>query len=888
VVETWLTDKLTDAMVVGTYQYDIIRFDRDSRAGGVCAIFRTGLIVANNCSSDKAEAFSIVFPVQKLNFIVGYLPDSYNDQMIDNLAAFIVESIKPNYSNIVVGDFNLSTACWSSCTAGDLHHRRFMDLIAPIGLVQLVHEPTRGDNILDLIFVDCDRLVYNVVVQDHLGTSDHCMVSFMVHCTFSRSERASTPGGRIDFERLRLNLGALNWSNLFASDLLSVDQVWDLFIDVIAQETANCRSFVKQKIGRNRLPTPIIKLLRRKLILWHRYKASRSAANLQSYNECKNLYISATDKWKASRESAVITEGNLSALFRFYRRETGLSRTIPPLKVGTDFITDATKKAELFNGIFAANGIADDGSTVTLDTIAARIGVQCDNIIFTPTVVKHVLGKIKPSHAAGPDGFSAFFYKQICHEISIPLARIFELSMQSGKLPSIWTTAKVVPILKKGDSANPHNYRPISLTAVPCKIMETIIRDRMLLYLNEFNLINSDQFGFMPGRSSTHQLLAMLDKWTDALDCGVPSDVILFDFQKAFESVVHSKLLRKLQHVGFDGSLLQWIKSFTEGRSQRVIVDDNYSASQDIISGVPQGSVLGPLLFVIYLNDLVCDPEDADQRKFADDLKLSSAIIDSKDSKKLSVAINYVSSWATRWQLPISIAKCRSFHIGRHNPLFNYSLNNCVLPSISEVKDLGVWFTADLKSSLHCEKIVSAAYRRLAIVNRCFTSGNTKIKVWAFKVFVRPLLEYAGPVWSPSLLKDIDRVEAIQRRFTKQLLGLRDCPYGIRLKRVGLDSLELRRLRADLLLTFKIVRGILAVDLPFFEISQTTWTRGHCYKLVLPTSRLDCRRSFFAVRVVPAWNSLTEEMVTSPTSCQFYRLLKDFNLNRFLKRPEFA
>jgi hypothetical protein len=460
--------------------------------------------------------------------------------------------------------------------------------------------------------------------------------------------------------------------------------------------------------------------------------------------------------------------------------------------------------------------------------------------------------------------------------------------MNSGNLPSIWTTAKVVPVKKKGDSANPLNYRPISLTAVPCKIMETIIRDGMLFYLNEFNLINSDQFGFMPGRSSTHQLLAMLDKWTEALDYGVPSDVILFDFQKAFESVVHSKLLFKLQYLGFDGLLHQWIKAFTSNRSQRVIVDDSYSASLDIISGVPQGSVLGPLLFVIYLNDLICDPGDADQRKFADDLKLSSAILDHLDNDKLSVAVDYVSNWAARWQLPISIAKCRSFHIGRHNQLFTYSLNNCALPSTEEVKDLGVWFTSDLKSSLHCEKIVSAAHRRLAIVNRCFTSGNTKIKVWAFKVFVRPLLEYASPVWSPGLLKDVDRIEAVQRRFTKQLLGLRDYSYGNRLKRVGLDSLELRRLKADLLLTYKIVRGFLAVDLPFFELSHTTRTRGHSLKLVLPTFRLDCRRNFFAVRVVPAWNSLTEEMVTSPTIRHFSRLLNALNLNRFLKRPEFT
>lgn len=580
-----------------------------------------------------------------------------------------------------------------------------------------------------------------------------------------------------------------------------------------------------------------------------------------------------------------MAEGNAASLFRFYRCKTGISRSIPPLKVGDDFVCDTVAKASILNEIFISNSITDNLRLPAMPFRNSSDREPCDSVQVTVTEVYSILTSIKPSLAVGPEGFSAYFYRELRSVISVPLAHIFQLSLKTSRIPDIWSTANVTPIFKKGNAADPNNYRPIALTAVPCKVLERIIRDNMYSYCKKHQLINDDQFGFLPGRSATHQLLLALDSWTQALDIGIPTDEILFDFKKAFESVVHSKLLGKLKSYGFDGNLLAWIEAFLTNRTQRVVLENRSSPELKIVSGVPQGSVLGPFLFLIYINDLVCNPFNADQKKFADDLKLHSAIICSNNNHLVQEEINYISKWALDWQLPISETKSKCFHIGRSNPHHVYNISGVPLPGVNLTKDLGIWFDSGLKSSAHCDRVVADANRRLGLVRRVFTSGCVRTRLWAFKVYVRPILEYASQVWSPYLLRDIDHLESVQRGFTRSLPGMRHLPYQHRLKSLGLDSLELRRLKADLILTYKIIHGLLPIDLPLFEFSHVTWTRGHSMKLSIPKYKLACRGNFFAVRVVPVWNFLDESTVLASSVGVFRRRIGEVDLTRFLKRP---
>ena len=456
--------------------------------------------------------------------------------------------------------------------------------------------------------------------------------------------------------------------------------------------------------------------------------------------------------------------------------------------------------------------------------------------------------------------------------------------MTIGKIPAVWKRAVVIPIFKKGNPSDPANYRPISLTCVPCRVLESLIRDVMLSHLTDHTLLSADQFGFLPGRSTTLQLLMCLDSWTFALDAGAPVDIIFIDFAKAFDSVSHAKLLQKLKFYGFSGSLLDWISDCLADRTQAVSVSGVMSELTNVTSGVPQGSVLGPLLFILFINDLSCEEYNIDAPKFADDVLMHNAIISQHDQRNLQGALGHVECWSNASQLPIADTKCSVLHLGSANAKYNYLLFDNILTHQSLVKDLGVWFSTDLKVGYHCKTIVMKANQRAAIIKRVFVSGDVFTLCWAFKVYVRPILEYASHVWSPHLVKDIDCVESVQRYFTKYLPGMSRLSYNDRLRHLGLESLELRRLKADLLFTYNLLHDKLAVPGHyFFSVRGMGRTRGHPLKLTVNMSHLDCRKFFFCNRVVGPWNQLPADTVMAPSILSFKRGLESFDLSNFIK-----
>ena len=344
-------------------------------------------------------------------------------------------------------------------------------------------------------------------------------------------------------------------------------------------------------------------------------------------------------------------------------------------------------KAELLNKVFSQNFTVDNG-------IKPPLQLKTENTLctinFSAQTVTDVLRSFKNSHAVGPDNFSAAFYKKYAYELSFPLFRVLDSSFKLGKLPSCWKTACVIPVYKKGNAANPENYRPISLTCVPCKILERIIRDKLVTYLSASNLVDPNQFGFLRGRSSTLHLLRCLDDWTLSLDVGVPTDVIMIDYAKAFDSVSHDKLCYKLSRFGLGGNVLLWITDFLSNRLQCVRINCKNSEMRPVTSGVPQGSILGPVLFTIFISDLQVDENLATMPKFADDVDLYRGICNADDQNKLVSALQGLENWSNDWQLPISTQKCSVFQIGTNDLSLDYSLSGNLLNTVSLTKNLGV------------------------------------------------------------------------------------------------------------------------------------------------------------------------------------------------------
>ena len=396
-------------------------------------------------------------------------------------------------------------------------------------------------------------------------------------------------------------------------------------------------------------------------------------------------------------------------------------------------------------------------------------------------------------------------------------------------------------------------------------------------------LLSKQQHGFLAKRSTITQLLDCCKDWMQNINRNSQTDIIYLDFAKAFDSVVHSKLLLKLERYGIDGLTLKWINAFLTNRTQKVKVGSHMSSSSIVTSGVPQGSVLGPVLFLIFINDICNLPNfDVNMKLFADDVKLYLTLKDKVGSEKIQKLLDSISQWCNEWQLNLSPSKCVVLSLGRTPSKFMYNINNLPIQHVQNFKDLGVTIDPLLNFESHINEICSKANQRAALILKCFKSREPTLLIKAFTTFVRPLLEYASSVWCPYKTFLIEKIESVQRRFSKKLEGLKNFTYKERLEKLNLESLETRRLKADLTFYYKIINNFSHLDATeLFTFVNSPATRGHKFKLLKPRCSTNLELNKFNCRAVNAWNSLDESIVLSPSVACFKHQLSDTNLSKF-------
>ena len=443
--------------------------------------------------------------------------------------------------------------------------------------------------------------------------------------------------------------------------------------------------------------------------------------------------------------------------------------------------------------------------------------------------------------------------------------------------------AEVTAIFKKGSKQDPGNYRPVSLTCITCKVLEALVRDSLVAYFNDNNLYSDCQHGFRQKRSCMTQLLEVMNDFTKQIDEGSAIDVVYLDFRKAFDSVSHKRLLIKLAAYGITGSVLNWIQGFLSNRHQKVRVGSDCSQNERVLSGIPQGSILGPVLFTIFINDL---PECVEStcKIFADDTKVYN-ITDNNDV--IQNDLSNLQSWSQTWKLLFNVQKCKVMHVGKKNPRTKYYMGSAdVTDPISvgdEEKDLGVIFDNSLTFDVHIQKAISKANQMVGIIKRSFSYLDKEIFLKLYKAMVRPHLEYGNLIWHPYLKRQSVAIERVQRRATKILSECKQLPYGERLKYLELPSLKSRRLRNDLIETFKIFHGYNNVDFDKFFTLNVNKTRNKEGKLFYDRFRTNIRKNYFTNRVVQHWNNLHSRIKFAPNLNVFKNLLDKTDKN-FIKQ----
>jgi hypothetical protein len=361
----------------------------------------------------------------------------------------------------------------------------------------------------------------------------------------------------------------------------------------------------------------------------------------------------------------VVDSDNIGNFYSFINRKLSNKRGVGALR-GADgnIVTDDGGRANLLNDYFSSVCDDDDGNLPPIDRVVPD-DKSLDIVSFTPSKILTVIKRMKPSKSPGPDGHPPPLFKELAPGLAEPLSLIFTSFMSTGSVPSEWRHAIVVPVYKNGNAADVSNYRPISLTCVACKIMERVISSDMLAFLRMHNAISKQQHAFLSRRSTCTNLIETINDWTLAIKSKKSVVVAYIDYTRAFDTVSHKKLVNKLTAYGIQGTLLAWIENFLHCRSQQTRVGTTLSRTVHLVSGVVQGSVLGPLLFLIYINDVVNIFKDnrCTCKLYADDLKMYSQIRVNDDIKILQNALDELYKWSNLWQLKISQKKCATLLI---------------------------------------------------------------------------------------------------------------------------------------------------------------------------------------------------------------------------------
>ncbi len=482
-----------------------------------------------------------------------------------------------------------------------------------------------------------------------------------------------------------------------------------------------------------------------------------------------------------------------------------------------------------------------------------------------------------------PESVPAYFIRRTIHSILHPLVTIFNFCIQYNFVPIQWKSSLIIPVYKKGDRSNVANYRPISLTSTFSRLFESILHVKISSHLLSNSLLSPTQFGFLPQTSTCDQLLVCVHEWLVSVSNGRSVDVVYTDIQKAFDSVSHPKLITIIRSYGICNSVCNWLEEFLTLRSQSVCIGSEVSLSLPVTSGIPQGSVIGPLLFLIFFNNVTdcvdCSFGCRGIKLFADDAKIYDV-----NQQSLRLSLDRFLSWLHNHQLKIAPSKCFSLSVSKQKDYVPPSLFIDGSPLLSKwhMRDLGIMISCNLKWKSHIDHIYKKAYTCSYQILKCFKTRNIWTLKKLFICYVRPKVEYNSPVWSPYLQQDIKRIESIQIYFTRSAClrcGIKFTSYEDRLNKLGMISLETRRLHMDLFLMFKIVHGLCGINFhKYFKFNNSTYNlRRNSFQVISihkSYSRDSLWENNFFNRVVPLWNKLPESIVSAQSLSSFKLRLK--------------
>ena len=888
VTETWFRQDICDAELA-IPNFCLLRNDRSSRGGGVALYYHNSLSCVQICDEElflQDTLWCTLKLEQDTTCVIAviYRPpsacESFNQALLEKIR---LGCTRHQTATLLLGDFNLPQL-YSQNHVEQSIESQFQQMLEEIPLFNHVYEFTRiradeRPSILDLVLSDEVNAIEQIRYASPLGRSDHLVLKFDYVCRAQRLSDTQKTYRKINFPGL---IEALRCFDQINTNIPTVNAQWTSFSQqLMVHVEANSKHMPRiQKESGFSLRSRTKKWMSRRNEAWYIYSHSRTAEYWSIFCGLRNKVTLLIREDKRQYQLLLLRkmERNPKLLYRMANARSNVKPGIAPLMTIAGLTTDAKQTADVFADFFQQvyAPVETNHNDLLLPTPTNE---SISEVCFKPESILLKLQSLKSNVSPGIDAITSLILKNCASHLYRPLTDMFTNSMICSRLPTEWKCSIVSPIYKAGSRSSAANYRPVSLLPTVSKVMEREIAEVIIAHMNRHNLFSDAQHGFRKTRSCVSNLLIALDDWTQALDAGHGVHVCYLDISKAFDRVNHNILIQKLKSYGILGNLLEWLRDYLRERHAMIRVDGAYSKKILVTSGVPQGSVLGPILFLIYINDL---PAAIKNRLllFADDAKLWTQIHSEENCVSLQKDLDALYKWSVVNKLPFNLSKCKVMQIGK-SVNFKYRLGSQELEWVAQEKDLGVLISSNLKAGNQCLAVYKKTSSVLGMFQRLLGRFTHDIVPIIMNTYIRPRMEYGVQAWAPWMEKDIHLLQRIYHRVTKSVIGLQSLPYNDRLSRLNLFDFNYRRLRGDLILMFKAMK---TADHPLkslFTLQNQRSSRSHDMQVSIPHSRVNCRRYFFAVRVCFSWNYLPAYVAQSSTVDSFKR-----NLDKFMSaRP---
>ena len=891
--ETRLDKNISD-QEVNVQGYDIIRRDRPINGrfgGGVCFYIRSNInySIRKDLDNEFLEILSIEFrkPNSKPFVVTSwYRPPNSPQQRFSHLDTLLGKLDSENVELFLMGDMNCDLL-----SKDNVYAKALLNVTGIYGLKQLINEPTRitplTSTLIDLIFTNQPDNVYCSGVS-HIAISDHSLVYVFRKISFPSASKGINLISYRQFKHFnsanfRADIFVQPWGDL--QQFHNPNDMWkkwkDLFLTVcdrhaplkikrtrntkspwittILKKRMNCRDRLKRKAIKTNDPS-----------IWNQFRTMRNQVNRDIHTAKQAYYKNAFNNCSGDQRKTWKTINELTS------RKSNKT-VINEIDYNGQKSENQTDVAEMLNSFFTEIG-PNLSSHVTKveDSFEDFLSETEENFIFEKTTTAQVfslLSKLSQSKATGLDNISAKLLRQCPDLLAESLTVIFNQSLITGIFPDEWKSARVTPLYKNSGKRNePTNYRPISVIPVVAKVFERIIYEQVYHYLIKNSILTCHQSGFRSLHSTVTALLEATDSWAMNIDRGLINAVVFLDLKKAFDTVDHEILLRKLQYYGLRQSSYKWFASYLDNRTQICQINCRKSTPKSLKCGVPQGTILGPLLFLLYINDLPNCLQFSLPRMYADDTSLTFASADVQDVNDcLNYDLSKVYTWLSANKLTLNLTKTEFMLIASRQKLSNLSdspsltINNMTVEQVSSTKSLGVCIDQTLNWESHIENISKKIASAIGAIKRIRHQIPFNVVVNVYNSLVQPHFDYCCEVWADCNKGLSDRLQKLQNRAARILMSANyDSNLNDLFRALRWRKLCHQRLEKKSIMLYKILHDMtpeyLRSGFVFRDSVNSYHLRNTENALALPKPRTDYLKRSFSYSGAQLWNSLPLEL----------------------------